>query len=194
MKNTIFYLIILNTLLITSCAQNAKNYSNSKNSEDEQKSELQSDNNSFEISDENADRLSADIDMMREGIEYRLDSSVRVATAGLKDKIRQNLESLDYFFSNGEMMKIRTVPYSNKSEKYEVYYVMNGQLNLCLVTENENSNTDSINEGDVYYFQFGEPFKHVNINKESTYSTKDDKALELQQKVQEYYAHFVKMK
>lgn len=134
------------------------------------------------------DSIVTAIDEARAEIEANLGEPVAVATKQLKEKIKQKWEKIHFYLMDGQVVRVKTYPYENISNRTEEFYLMNGELALAVIEDNgageRGKNAEQIDK--LYYFYNGEALKEIGAENEKEYSVKNGDAEELMAELKEY--------
>lgn len=130
----------------------------------------------------------AQIDSLRMAIESNLGTPLEVSTAGLRAKISQKWEKI-HFYTNeaGEVVRIKTYPYSN-SRRTEEFYLQNGAVVLAVVEDDgsgpKGKATDQMDK--MYYFHQNEVIHEVRKTEEAEHGVRNSDGEELLAEAKEY--------
>jgi hypothetical protein len=189
MKRITLILLAASAVFMTACIQVSEK--SDQNSTDNSESASPAE----EVKEEpqlNVDSLSTAIENYRNKVEMEISDPIEVSTNDLRAKIKQKWDRIHFYELNGELVRIKTYPYENISERTEEFYVKDGQLSLVII-EDDGSGERGKSEGSydkAYYFHENELIKEEKNSGESEYSVKEGDAEELLAEFQEYLEIF----
>ena len=139
----------------------------------------------------------ADIDAYRSSIESGLDSLNKqsMSTESLRDQIKQKWSNID-FYSNeaGELIRVKTYPHTEISERTEEFYFKNGDLvNAVVEDDGSEKGKEAAFEGKLYYYATGEVIGEKNMTEEEEYNIRESDGERLLQEAREYQDVFASM-
>lgn len=179
MRNFQILLFLLLTLILFSCTSSVEEQPIQV---DEQIEEL-----AAEVS-LNMDSVIVAIDQQRALIEANLEAPLEVSTDELKAKIKQKWKAIHFYASNGQVVRVKTYPYTEISARTEEFYLENGALILAVIEDNgageKGKSSEEIDK--MYYFHNEEIVKEFHSTNEKEYSVKESDAEELLVELNEY--------
>lgn len=185
MKRINLIVLAVSVLLMASCIQVTE-----KSEQENQKND-DSVSASEEVKEEaslNVDSLLTAIDNYRDKVEMDISDPIEISTEDLRAKIQQKWDRIHFYELNGELVRIKTYPHEEITERTEEFYVKDGQLSLVVI-EDDGSGERGKTEGDfdkAYYFHNNEAIKEKKDGEESEFSVKDGDSEELLAEFKEY--------
>jgi hypothetical protein len=141
-----------------------------------------------DFSEINTDSIVRYIDNQRIFIEKNIGEAVVVTTDLLREKIKQKWKKIDFYAMDGKLVRIKTYPYEQITNRTEEFYLHNE--NLILVAIEDKGDTErgkSKDEFDkLYYFNDGELIEEYNPAGEPEYSLRKSDGEELVAEFKEY--------
>lgn len=135
----------------------------------------------------NIDSLVSLIDAKRSTIEQRITNPFVLSTQGLREKTKQKWEKIHFYSIDGEVVRIKTYPYSQISKRTEEFYLEKGSVILAVIEDDGSAERGSKEAVDkMYYYMNNELIKEKHNNKEKEFTIKYSEAEELLQEVAEY--------
>jgi hypothetical protein len=185
MKNIHLLLIVFTIVICSSCENVQVEKEISQDSTQEQKIE---ESENAEVKSVDVDSLVAAIDTKRAEIENSASDPVAVSTSDLKEKIKQKWDKIHYYTIDGKLVRIKTYPHENITNRTEEFYLENDELLLAVIeddgTGERGKSTEDIDK--LYYFADGELIHEIHKSEEREYSLRKSDAEELQTEVREY--------
>lgn len=140
----------------------------------------------------NTDSIVTTIDASRKAIEEKLGEPIVIETAKLREKIKQKWQKIHFYTVDNKVVRIKTYPYTNISQRTEEFYLDNGAPILFVIEDNGAGERGKTGEqiDKMYYFSNGKLIKEVSSGKETEYSIKESDAEELLSELNEYLEIF----
>lgn len=136
----------------------------------------------------NVDSLVAAANAMRAEIENADVAPMEVSTDGLKEKIKQKWEKIHFYTLDGNLVRIKTYPHENITNRTEEFYLEKGELFLAVIEDDGTGERGKSSEeiDKMYYYEDGELVHEIHKTEEREYSMRKSDAEELQTEVREY--------
>jgi hypothetical protein len=136
----------------------------------------------------NKDSLVKNLDQYRSVIESSVDTPIEISSSELRAKTKQKWQKLHFYALNGEVVRIKTYPYPETSDRTEEFYLKDNQLVLAVIEDHGNGERGKLkNEIDkLYYFSDGEVIQEHAHDIESEFSVRNSDGEELLSEVNEY--------
>lgn len=140
----------------------------------------------------NVDSIVNRIDAYRSAVESSVSEPVEVSTADLREKIKQKWEKIHFYTQDGQVVRIKTYPYADITNRTEEFYFRNGDLLLVVIEDDGTGDRGKAKDqlDKMYYYDQGEPLEEVNASGEGEYSIRKSDAEELMQEAREYMEIF----
>lgn len=136
----------------------------------------------------NVDSLVSVINAKRSEIESNLGEPVSIETVNLKAKIKQKWSKIHFYSKGSQVVRIKTYPHDNISQRTEEFYLDNEELILAVIEDDgsgeKGKTADEIDK--MYFYYDGALVKELSNANEKEYSIKNSEAEELEQEVKEY--------
>jgi hypothetical protein len=183
MKTNSFIIgMIACTLVFASCES-------AENQETEPETEVQTEDSSESEDSESENVMSIEeIDQLRAEIESLEIAPVEVMTTNARAKIKQKWSKMHFYVQDGEIVKIKTYPHTEISNRTEEFYVKDGQLALVVI-EDDGSGTKGKAKNEIdkmYYFSNGKLLVESKTDDKSEYTIKESDPEELMSEFGEY--------
>lgn len=181
--------ITMAVLLLAACNQEEKKDEKKPKAQEQQEAETME--TETEVNpDKNIDALVEVVQDYRSQIESELDGLEQheMSTAEMREQIKQKWSKIHFYTKEGNVVRVKTYPYSDISTRTEEFYFKDGAL-VCAVIEDkgtEGKGKDEVEDDKVYYYNNGEVLKEVKSVNEKEYSIKDSDAERLLQEANEY--------
>ncbi|MFN4300060.1 MAG: hypothetical protein ACK4EX_10090 [Thermaurantimonas sp.] len=179
MRSQIFYVILL--VFLYSCTSKTSN---------EQNDEITSaqEEVSLNLSVEEIDSIVAFIDSRRALAEDKKDNRIELTTKDLREKIKQKWSKIHYYFDGTSVIRIKTYPHENISNRTEEFYFHNGKLILAIIRDTGVEDLADRNKeiDKMYYFYNDKKLKEVNFSEEQEFSIRQSDGEELLSEAAEY--------
>lgn len=142
------------------------------------------------LSEEQKQQLLADADKLRAEIEAECSKLTpsEIKTDSLREQIHQKWAKIHYYNIDGKVVKIRTYPHENISERFEEFYFKDGKLVVAVINDKElKENAETRDDLDkMYYFGSDGFVDEINHSSEKETQIRHSDAERLQQEVEEY--------
>lgn len=140
----------------------------------------------------NVDSIVNVIDDYRSAVESSVSEPVEVSTADLREKIKQKWEKIHFYTQDGQVVRVKTYPYADITNRTEEFYFRNGDLLLVVIEDDGTGDRGKAKDqlDKMYYYDQGEPMEEVNASGEGEYSIRKSDAEELMQEAREYLEIF----
>ena len=138
----------------------------------------------------NADSLVSRIDIERERIETNLKSFQKksLSTKDLRAQIKQKWSTIDFFTEKSQIVRIKSYPYKQISQRTEEFYFQNGKLMLAFIEDEGLKFIGKENKrvGKTYYFFNDAVIKEQNQTSEKETTIRSSDSERLLQEAKEY--------
>ena len=136
----------------------------------------------------NYDRVVKAIDEKRTEIESSLGEPMVVSTKELRAKIKQKWEKIHFYTLDGKVVRVKTYPYAQISDRTEEFYFQDQELMLVVIEDDGLGDRGKASEeiDKRYYFQDGALIREIKSEEETEYTIKDSDAEELLAEAGEY--------
>ncbi len=137
----------------------------------------------------NNDSIIKVIDAERERIETGLEKFQKntLQTKDMREQVKQKWSKLDYYSENNQVVRIKSYPYKQISERTEEFYFCNGALILAFIEDHGASNKGKSDQrkGKTFYFHNDTIIKEINDTDEPADT---DEGIKLLKEAHEYLA------
>jgi len=133
----------------------------------------------------------AAIDQSRESIETAVESiePMEISTEGLREQIKQKWRKIHFYAKDGNVIRIKTYPYSEISKRTEEFYFENGNLVLAVIEDDGDGamhGREKAEMSKMYYFKNGKLIHEVNNTTEEETTIRQSDGERLLQEAKEY--------
>lgn len=187
-KLSYLVVVVLTSTLLFSCGQAEEAKEKAAEKEIKEKENVQEEEMNATKPSLNTDSVATSIDGYRTTVEENIGEGVEVSTHEMREKVKQKWSKIHFYTIGGNVVRIKTYPHENVSERTEEFYLKDGDLVLAVTEDNgegergkENENIDK-----MYYYHAGEMIKEINGEEKAEYSVKQSDAEELLSEVREY--------
>lgn len=132
------------------------------------------------------DSLVRAIDALKLQIEKSLDKPVELSTKGLRAEVRQKWEKVHFYTIAGQVVRVKTYPYKEHSQRTEEFYLQNGLLVLAVIEDDGSGARDAEKADKAYYYHNNALIREIKSAEEGEYSVRDSDAEELLSELKEY--------
>ncbi len=190
MKRTLFIpAFLLGGLFLVAC-NDASTTSETTNTTDSTAQEMEPLMDEEEVDAElpNKDSLITVIDERRKEIEASLGEPTIISTENLKENIKQKWNKIHFYTLNDEVVRIKTYPYAEITNRTEEFYFMDSQLVLAIIEDNGAGERGKMAEelDKIYYFYNESVIDEKTNSTEKEYGIRNSDAEELVEEVKEY--------
>lgn len=159
----------------------------------ETKDESQSGTETKTVENVDNSKLVSEIEAWVKKIEDHKKSlnQVEISTKDLRSQIKQKWSKIHFYTENNKVVRIKTYPYSQISNRTEEFYFENESLVFVNIEDDGAESADKDNEpGKQYYYKDGKFIKEVNNSDEKEHQIKNSDNERLMQEATEYLEIF----
>ena len=143
-------------------------------------------------STENVDssNLVNEIDKIKNKIELDKNKfkQIEVSTKDLRSQIKQKWSKIHFYLDGNDVVRVKTYPYEQISERTEEFYFNNSKLIFAIIKDDgdKNQGEDEKLKSKMYYFKDGKLVKEINNSEEKEYEIRRSDSERLLEEADEY--------
>ena len=113
---------------------------------------------------------------------------VEISTKDLRSQIKQKWSKIHFYLEGDNVVRIKTYPYEQISERTEEFYFNNSKLIFAIIKDdgNKNQGEDEKTKSKMYYFNDGKLVKEINNSEEEEHEIRRSDSERLLQEADEY--------
>ena len=135
------------------------------------------------------DEVIAEINSYRQGIEENKEALElkEVSTEGMREQIRQKWQTIHFYFDGEELVRVKSYPYDEISNRTEEFYFRDGKLiSAHILDRGMDESIDAYATAKSYFFYNDNLIHEENNSGEAEFSIRESDGERLLQEALEY--------